>query len=56
MKEDIEENMKDGGGPCEHCRTWCDELTIDPFLQDVYNETVEKYLCERCYQSYCDDI
>lgn len=42
-------------GPCEKCGKEGKYCT-DPFMYDVWNETVWKFLCDECYQNSVDDI
>lgn len=43
---------------CDVCKKtkadveWC----VDPYLQELYNDTVECYLCADCYQNKLDEI
>ena len=32
------------------------ELVVDPYVEDVHNEKVERYLCDECYKDRIDGI
>lgn len=31
-------------------------LQKDPYMEEIYNETIYKYICEECYHEACMDI
>lgn len=43
-------------GPCADCPSveayWC----IDPYTQELFNETLYMFLCAKCYQDRADEI
>lgn len=43
---------------CESCRDPAKEakLIVNPYIQDVWNETQEEVMCDECYDRAVDDI
>ena len=41
---------------CEICKQGPAYRVIDPFIQEIYGEDVERVLCSTCYQARCDEI
>jgi hypothetical protein len=58
--DEIEKNEEpfdsEGVGPCSSCNGpeahWC----IDPYMQEIFNETYYMFLCYKCYQNRAEDI
>ena len=42
---------------CDKCENEATRINEpDPFMQDIYNETVLCNLCESCYWERCEEI
>ncbi len=43
---------------CRRCGKMKPDVTYvaNPYDQDIHNEIVMEWLCNDCYQEYCDDI
>ena len=40
---------------CEH-GTVTDKLMVDPYSEEIYNDTIYIIACEKCYNSLADEI
>ena len=44
-------------GVCERCGTTKNvSYVVDPYDEEIHNITRWCWLCDSCYQEYCDDI
>jgi hypothetical protein len=53
-----DEKQKEHNEWCEMCGERKSDVTLrrDPFLWEVYDEEVLKYLCDDCWQTRKDDV
>lgn len=46
-----------GNHPCDDCGTLNNvEYTIDPYIEEIHDKQIHKYLCKECYKESCLDI
>jgi len=46
------------GQKCYRCGTYGSDVkyVADPYMEEIENEIVMVWLCEKCYDLICDDI
>jgi hypothetical protein len=53
--EDAQRALRAAQGRCEQCGQ-PGQYVIDPFIREVYERDVERWLCDGCYAERKDDI
>lgn len=55
--EELRKEIKIEKNICERCGTTKNvSYVVDPYDEEIHNTTRWCWLCDSCYQEYCDDI
>lgn len=55
-KETIKNKNIKKKGICEHCGNSGASYCVNPYLEELYSETKDEWICESCYDNLLADI